>query len=76
VSNTIAFIMLFYAMASLTYIRNKSYIVVRMQLDHPAKCTLDTHEVRPSCFILFNAIGLHEGDVMVVNREGKERPTS
>jgi len=27
-------------------------------------------------WIMFNAIGLHEGDVMVVNREGKERPTS
>jgi len=27
-------------------------------------------------WIMFNTIGLHEGDVMIVNREGKEWPTS
>jgi len=27
-------------------------------------------------WIMFNAIGLHESNVMVVNRKGKERPTS
>ena len=27
-------------------------------------------------WIMFNAIGLHESNVMVINREGKERPTS